>query len=259
MIARSGGKDILIMNWGAHLTMTGGVAKYDLSADYIGATRKMIERDADMHFAFFQRAGGNQVPDSWIASEKHNLNYTQYGERLAQVAMVHLPNMMKIEGAGIDSIRIDLDCAVNHDGAELIREAQQVNALYTAGESRDVCNAKARELGLTSQYHARAIVARQTRPGRNKLRLDAVRIGGMAFVAVPYEMFSDHAVYIKEHSPFENTVIATCANGDVVYIPTAEAYDYGCYESYVSYFAKGTGEQAADQLIEMLNSLKYPK
>ena len=140
--------------------------------------------------------------------------------------------------------------------AEYISEALQVNALYKAGESRDVCNAKARELGLTSQYHANAIVARTSRPDRDILRLDAVRIGGMAFVTTQYEMFSDHARYIKENSPFEMTMISTSSNGDAIYIPTAEAYDYGCYESYVSYFAKGTGESAADQLIEMLNQLK---
>lgn len=76
-------KDILIMNWGAHSTMTGGVDKYDLSADYVGAIRNKIERDAGMHFAFFQAAGGNQVVESWIVSEKHHMGYIEYGETAA--------------------------------------------------------------------------------------------------------------------------------------------------------------------------------
>lgn len=249
-------KDILIMNWGCHATMTGGVAKYDLSADYVGAVRTAVERDTDMHFIFFQCASGNQIPDSWIAEEKHNMDYITYGEKLAKIAIEQLPKMTEIVGEGIATIRVDMEADVNHDGAELLAEAMQVNALYNAGESRDVCNAKAYELGLTSQYQARAIVARQSRPHTGKLRLDAVRIGGMAFVTAPYEMFSNHAIQIKKNSPFAMTMISTCTNGDVVYIPTIAAYEYGCYESYVSYFAKGTGEAAVDKYLEMLESLK---
>jgi len=248
-------KDILMMNWGAHPTMTGGVTKYDLSADYVGAIRTQIEAEG-MHFAFFQGAGGNQVPDSYIKSEKHGMNYLEYGQALAKAALEALPNVTKIEGQGIESIKVKIEAKVNHDDVEYLAEAQQVHELYMAGESRDVCNALAWKLGLTSQYHANAIVARQNRPETDLLRLDVVRIGGMAFVAAPYEMFSNQSIYIKENSPFEMTIISTSSNGDAVYIPSAEAYDYGCYESYVSYYGKGTGEQAADKFLEMLNELK---
>lgn len=249
-------KDILIMNWGAHPTMTGGVDKYDLSADYVGAIRNKIERDAGMHFAFFQAAGGNQVVDSWITEEKHNMDYVTYGEKLAQIAMDLMPAMTKIEGEGIETIKVDMEAEVNHDDVEYIAEALQVNALHKAGQSRDVCNAKARELGLSSVYHANAIVARTSRKDVDILHLDAVRIGGMAFITSQYEMFSDHSHYIKDKSPFEMMMISTSSNGDAVYIPTIKAYEYGCYESYVSYFARGTGEAAADKYIEMLNTLK---
>ena len=249
-------KDILIMNWGAHPTMTGGVTTYDLSADYVGAVRNKIEQDTGMYFAFFQGAGGNQVPNSWIASEKHNLGYIDYGQKLAQTAIDLLPSVTKIEGQGIETIKFDMEATVNKDDVDRIADALPVNALYKSGASRDVCNAKALEMGLTSQYHANAIVARQSRKDVDILRLDAVRIGGMAFITAQYEMFSDHSRYIKENSPFAMTMIATSSNGDAVYIPTAEAYDYGCYESYVSYFGKGTGETAAEKYVEMLKTLK---
>jgi len=51
-------------------------------------------------------------------------------------------------------------------------------------------------------------------------------------------------------------MIFSCANGGWNYIPTKEAYDYGCYESFTSYFAKGAGEAAAEKLTELLHSLK---
>lgn len=40
------------------------------------------------------------------------------------------------------------------------------------------------------------------------------------------------------------------------YLPTMDAYDYGCYESYTSYFAKGTAEQLQVKYVEMLESLQ---
>ena len=249
-------KDIMIMNWQAHPCYTGGVTETNVSADYIGVVRSKVEADTGMLFAFFQGAAGNQTTNSKMPEFAHNLDCKQYGEKLAQSAIDLLPNMTEITGEGIVSIRYDMDAAVNHDDSELIVEALEVSALYKEGKSRDICNARAIELGLSSQYHANAIVARQNRPERADLRLDAVRIGDMAFIAVPYEMFSNHSLYIRENSPFEMTMISTSSNADAVYIPTIEAYEYGCYESYVSYYAKGTGEAAADKLIEMLKDLK---
>lgn len=78
----------------------------------------------------------------------------------------------------------------------------------------------------------------------------------MSFVTMPYEAFAAHGVYVKENSPFPMTMVFSCANGGHNYIPTREAYEYGCYESFTSIFAKGTGEDAAEKLVQMLNSLQ---
>ena len=71
-----------------------------------------------------------------------------------------------------------------------------------------------------------------------------------------YEAFAAHGVYVKENSPFPMTMIFSCANAGWNYIPTKEAYDYGCYESFTSYFAKGAGEAVSEKLTDMLHSLK---
>ena len=88
------------------------------------------------------------------------------------------------------------------------------------------------------------------------MELSAVRIGDMAFVTMPFESFAAQGVFVKEHSPFPMTMIFSCTNGGWNYIPTREAYDYGCYESYTSYFAKGAGEAVTEKLTEMLQTLK---
>ena len=86
--------------------------------------------------------------------------------------------------------------------------------------------------------------------------IDAANIAGFCFVTAPIEMFAATGMYIKENSPAAFTFVCSCANGAMSYIPTADAYDYGCYESYTSYFAKGTAELLQVKYVEMLESLQ---
>jgi len=258
-IDRGEGKDaILMMNWQAHPCFTGGVEKKDISADYIGVTRAAIERETGMKFAFFQGAAGNHNGFSLLPGEqtlKSNDN-NGYGEQLARAAISALDTLQPVEGSGIKSTKVVYEAAVNHDDEDKQEEAKQVNDLYKSTNSRDEGNKLARKLGLSSVYHASAILARPSRPQKDTMDISAISIAGIGFVAAPYEMFAASGTYIKENSPFDMTFICSCTNGAHGYLPTAVAYDYGCYESFTSYFAKGTTEAVAEKYVEMLNGLK---
>jgi len=255
-VCREDKQDLLIMNWQAHPCMTGGSTKKDISADYIAAVRSKVERDTGMLFAFFQGPAGNQGTGTWIPEEDHKLDHIQYGEKLAQTAIDLLPSMKELDSGGLQTLRVYLEADVNHDDEELLPYAKEVAKLWKETEDRDAGNKLARQHGLTSVYHAHTVIARSERPKRNKMELNAVRIGDLAFVTTPFEMFAANGITVKTTSPFETTLICTCCNGDFVYVPTAKAYDYGCYERSVSYFAKGTGELVTEEFKKMLNALK---
>lgn len=53
----------------------------------------------------------------------------------------------------------------------------------------------------------------------------------LAIIAFPDEVFVDYALYIKEHSPFEQTIVLGYTNGSESYIPSAEAFYLGGYET----------------------------
>ena len=108
---------------------------------------------------------------------------------------------------------------------------------------------------MQSVLHAQHIVGRQLRPMTEKMELNVVKVGGMAFVAAPYEMFSQSGVYIRENSPFDVTVICSCANENQGCFATKEAYDYNSYESFTNYYARGCAEAAAEELVKMLKDL----
>lgn len=250
---REGDKqDILIVNWQVYPCVLGVSADTNLSADFIGLMRGKIEKDTGMLCAYFNGAAGNLKPQSRIAADAHKLEDTQYSEAVAQVAIDALPKLQPLEGQGVSVSCSKFQYDVNHADEDKIMEAREVVEL--AKTSEDAAGVRAKELGLLSVFHARQIVNRVTRPATAAMELDVVKVGGMAFATAPYEMFSESGIYIRENSPFNATVICSCANGYYGNFATEKAYDYQSYESYTNYFAKGCAEAAAQELVNLLKN-----
>ena len=255
-IEREGKKDILAVNWQAHPKLTGGLLKFDISADFISSFRDAIERDTDMLFAFFLGAAGNQNPESYIASHKHNMDYISYGEKLADYAKEALSRLSEIEGEGIETKELVLQEKTTRENIHLLDKCLEIHKFFTETADRDEANRRAREIGLTSVYEAGAITRRPNLPETLDIALYATRIGGMAFTNAPAEMFSTSGKYVKKNSPFDMTFFITCSNNTRGYFATNDAYDYRCYESVTSRFNKGIAEKVSDTLVDMLNEIK---
>lgn len=91
-----------------------------------------------------------------------------------------------------------------------------------------------------------------------EVEMHGISIGDAAFAIVPYEMFSQSGQYIKEHSPFQTTFVATCANYDGGYMPSENMYEYDGKESYegsLCPYAKGAAEILAEQYVQLLTTL----
>ena len=59
----------------------------------------------------------------------------------------------------------------------------------------------------------------------------AVAFGrSLAIIAYPDELFVNYALFIKDHSPFEQTIVLGFTNGVKSYIPSAEAFFLNGYE-----------------------------
>lgn len=245
-------KDIMMMNWGCHPCQRGDSKSTNISADFIGTARTYFEQQTGMNFAFFQAASGDVASDSKITPQ--NRTCEQFGQELATYAINALPNMQKIEGQGIKTYRYSLNYACNHFQEDMLDAAKQCVELYE--KSPQAANALAEELGFYTYTHARGVYNASKNPASGDMELNAIYVAGLAFVTAPWEMFSATGMYLKENSPFENTMVLGLANGKTNYVPIAEAYDYGCYESFSAYYGKGAAEAAADQLITMLKSFQ---
>ena len=254
--------DILLCNWQVHPCFTGGATELVVSADFIGAARNEVKTQTGMEFFYIQGAAGNQSGFSLIPEDTNGLENVGYGKAVAQYAIDGLAGLKPVEGSGIQVESKDVPYAVNREGAdeETQKKAREVVDLWTTSGSRDIANALAKQYGIQSVYEANAILDRVNRTKVNEtIHLDVTRIGGIAFVHAPYEMFSDQSLFIKENSPFgENTIIATMSNHAWGYFPSRAAYEYGCYESYGAMFVAGVAEDIADEFIGMLDRVKAP-
>lgn len=256
-IEREGDKeDILLMNWAAHPCFTGGIDKYDISADYVGTTRMAFEAATGMKFAFFLGPAGNQNTNSLMLEDKHFLDNNTYGQALAQHAIDALPTLEKIEGTGISTTCKEITYARNKADLDKLPQAQEVYALFSSTGDRGAGNALAVQYGLSSVYHASSIIARSRYSDTGTFKIYATRIGDFGFVNAPYEMFAASAVHIRTNSPYENTFVITCSTDGQGYFPTKEAFDYGCYESFTCGYARGIAEDTAAEFVTLLNEIQ---
>ena len=89
-------------------------------------------------------------------------------------------------------------------------------------------------------------------------RLQIIRLGDIAMVGIPGEMYGRLGLELRRRSPFRHTCIIGLANEQIGYIPDRKAYADGGYQAWVGWHSKlevGTGEAMVDQAVAMLDEL----
>lgn len=243
-------KDIVLINWQGHLAHAVNHFPNSISADMAHYIREDVEAgDKDTLVAYFAGASGNlnlNAPNSALAEYENASNpisknnyYANVAKALANVTLetIEEKNLTKI-GAG----RIAIE--------KRVYAAQQKQ-----DDPADVAAAQARLDEGGNAAADRYMVVRNKSKTRD-LRISAISVGDLAFVTVPYEMFDNNGLQIKEGSPFKMTFVLTNSDGDYAYMPSYEACtEYGGYETEASYFGAGTAENLVAQYLEMLNGL----
>lgn len=249
---REGKKNILLMNWQAHPCLTGGYQVFNLSADYIGVVRGCIEEELGDHFMFYQGASGDTTVRSWDQTEEQYRDHKLYGRRLADEAVAILPELKPIAAGAVKVSHTVHSGKVDHSEDHMVPDAQKVVELFETTGDRPASVRLAKELGMNSPYHAEALIEKSKMGQILDLPLAAASVGELGFAMAPYEMFSTNGKFIKEESPQTMTLVCSCTNGRYNYLPSAQAFDYGCYERDQCKHAKGIGEDAARIMTDML-------
>jgi len=86
--------------------------------------------------------------------------------------------------------------------------------------------------------------------------LQVIRLGDIAVVGVPGEMFGSLGMAIRNLSPFRHTIVVGLANDEIGYIADSEAMDLGGYQVWTGFHSileKGAGEAMVDACVDLLN------
>ncbi|NUQ02156.1 MAG: hypothetical protein HUU35_20095, partial [Armatimonadetes bacterium] len=85
--------------------------------------------------------------------------------------------------------------------------------------------------------------------------LQVLRLGEVALVGVPCELFGRLGLEIRRRSPFRYTYVVGLANGTVGYVGDRDAYRLGGYQLWAGWHSPaepGTGEALVEQALAML-------
>ena len=245
-------KSILLVNWQGHPDCSSQIGKLNISPSYPGPLRDTLAAYTGDLVAYFTGDDGNTVIDSRLKSEQHNLNWREYGIKMAEYGYALYKDLQEVEGSGIATCRQIVQVQTDHGMDHMVDVANEVfNVWKTVGIKEG--NELAKSYGLSSVYQANAIRNKARMEKTRTLELNTFRVGGIGFTSGTYEMFSEAGIAIREGSPFDYTFLLT---GNFSYIPSAAAYDYQCYEAVTGYYARGTGEYLVEQYLEMLKNVR---
>ena len=251
----AGKKDVVLFNLGAHATYFSSTATTQLSTDFPGPARDFVEANAGVHAAYFISAAGDQTPNTRDPKAAHGMDYKAYGQKLGQYVVDGLKNMTAVNSGAVkltEDIFVADSNVLDSSKAGL---ASQMWSLFQE-QGYDVANAKARENGFKSIYECRSIVMSGSYGKTKNVNINVLSVGDVSFTIFSGEIFGTLGRQIREQSPYDMTFMVTCANGYNGYFPDERGYDFGCYEAYSSYVAKGTGEKIVDAYIGMLKEHK---
>jgi hypothetical protein len=229
---------------GTHNVGTLGVASEVFSPGFFGLAAQELERRHGAPFLF--------VPGAFGSSHRRD-SLVKAPEAVARVANAvdeALAQLQPIPPDPLVAMKQTFTCRYRRfDEADA---AAQVN-----GWCRRWHDPQQAE-GLEQTYAAVRKIMR-TRSGRTfETCLQAIRLGPVAIIGIPGEMFARLGLRIRRRSPFRHTVVIGLANDEIGYIPDREAYRLGGYQTWVcghSQVEEGTGEAMVDAAVALLEEI----
>ena len=252
---REGKDNVMLVNWAAHPAnpYDAAIGNLNISADHPGWCRDKLEQLTGAKVAYFNGASGDVVMRSSVESLKHGMNAKQYGEKLAEMAYEHINEMKPLEVDTVKATQYKATVNVEHELEHLIPQCLEIKAVRSDRSQKDKADKMARDIGLSSAYHANAIISRSSMGATEQRTLNVFRIGPVSFTTGTYEMASEHAGELKAASPYEFT-FQIC--GNTKYIPREEAIDSQSYEGTIRPYTRETGDVLVAKYVEMLESIK---
>jgi len=247
----------LLANYSLHYV--GGVPSGVISADYFGAYNDLIGVLLN---------GGEAVPEfvglysNGTSGDVNNINFAaksrkKYApfEKMAEVASQLAERTVAEEKTLKWHDWVPLKLAET----ELVLQVRQPDEAL----ARHVATVLARSEGETGRHRYEGAYARRIQSlmeGQKEIsaRLQVVRIGDQVIATIPFEVFTEIGLEIKEKSPFPATFTISLANGGYGYLPTPAQHAVGGYETWLgtNNVQLDASEKIVEQLLKLIETVK---
>ena len=255
------GRPISVLgNYSLHYV--GGIPARVVSADYFGVFAERIGELLGTAGQFPPFVG---ILSNGTSADVNNINFTDRGPRREPFEKMKLVGHKVAENVyraiqaieyqdhvKLDARFTDLELATRKPSEELLRHMRERKRLVAAGEpayhSREVTYADRLETLARTPDHL-------------DIPLQVLKIGDLGIAAIPFEVFTETGLEIKQKAPLEKVFTIELANGSFGYLPTPEQHELGGYETWM-----GTNSveieattKIVSRLLEMFEDVQRPK
>jgi hypothetical protein len=254
----------VLVNFGCHATTLTG-SNWLYSADYPGYLAESVKRVKGKDFIsmFCNGCCGNVTQvDYRIGFPSTFQECQRIGYMLGVAAMEAMENSIPLEGDIVRASRemVPLDRINISD--ERLEWAKKIMKIVEK-EGMPPIQAD----GMPDAYYAKSwIEMREKQDIIDSAEVMVIRIGDVAFVGLPGEMFNEFGIDIKAKSPCRNTIVSGISNDKRGYFPTEVSFTQGPagFTPYITGYETtpgstnyeiGSGEKLAESAIEQLKRI----
>ena len=256
-ILRKDAPEILIVNFQSHPDCIGGEL---ISADFPGAVCSHLEEAVNNACAvFLNGAQGNMIINNRMQPLPpcgiKDYNYAvAHGRKIADVALSLYSKTESIMNPGLSFVQTKVHARTKR-GMLPLDYCKDIVARYEAGglEAIDPNPKIATPIVAEARQVWRL---EQKQQDYLDLPVTVIAAGGLAFVGIPGEPFSEIGRSIREASPYPMTCVCCLTNGSFGYFANLQAISEGGYDTINTKLVKGTAESLADAAISLLRSVK---
>jgi len=146
-------------------------------------------------------------------------------------------------------IEREISLKLRHPSPERVERAKEILAMSESAQKLLPRLSKDYAMRTLNQAKAEESIS---------IKIQAIRIGELAIVTFPFEVFAETGLDLKARSPFADTFVIELANGADGYLPTPKQHKLGGYETWLptNRVQIDTSDIITDNLLEMLGELK---
>lgn len=220
---------VTLVNYGCHPTSS---RERVFSADYPGHLRRRVRLVTGAPCLFINGAGANANLRFMDPRARGYGEARGYGNSLALTAVRALQTGRPSTSATVAAASTFTELVPTDLPSPA--EALALRAAGAANVEAATTDVMRRHYLAYEVEHADRVLAAHDDPawtGRQEVELQALRIGDLAVVATPVELFAADGQAIRAGSPAPATIVAGWSNGNWGYLPTRRVAAYGGYEA----------------------------